>query len=307
MNPSQLVVFSAIINCPSRAKETMPSDPCHKVVSYQKLLAKPKNLRSCPYPANPQARRQVREPWNGDIDNAQVLIIGSNPAFDPNEVFPNRDTNWTSWADFGDGALWTDKDCEDFFEGRFGKAICPRNKQPYFDLDSKTVLNTNYHSLPFFRHKVQNSYWETYDKYCSALSPASYLKGSYSFVVTDIVHCKSPMQYGVKQALPVCINHTKKIIDLFVANNAKEHIILLIGATPGANIKNLFGPVSIIGPAKPIGSYYDKTAKKNVTVFEQAVDHNGVVLSVFYNLLAPSGMNRAFRCPITIKGQIISW
>ena len=304
MTPREQTVFNAIINCPSRAKENNPSDPCYEIINYQRNYISKKGRGTIQQP-NPQARRQVPEPWNGDLANTSYLILASNPAYVPDEVFPNRDTNWASWADFGDGSLWTNKDCEDFFEGRLGKAICPRNGQLYFDLAANTVLSTDYHSNRFFRNKVQNNYWITYDALCDAISPY-YSRGSFSFAITDLVHCKSGMQIGVSKACKACIQHTRNILDLFTKNGLKNHSVLLIGSVPKDYLEKLFINYSFIEKPRPVGSFLD--SKKNTTefVYEQIMSIDGISVSVYFNIPAPSGMNRS-RCPVTINGKTISW
>ena len=52
------------------------------------------------------------EPWNGNIEAAEVLFIGSNPNYDENENYPTK--------------LWNSEDIISFFENRFG--LMPKNK-----------------------------------------------------------------------------------------------------------------------------------------------------------------------------------
>ena len=55
---------------------------------------------------------QLPEPWNGHLDNAEILFISSNPSIDPNENYPT--------------ASWKDEDIVSFFENRF--EITPKNE-----------------------------------------------------------------------------------------------------------------------------------------------------------------------------------
>src|SRR3990170_1356654 len=66
-----------IARCPVLMGWLSQSDPghsCHKVLASQGTRV--------------QSRRQVPEPWNGRIETARVLFIGSNPSFKVKEQFP---------------------------------------------------------------------------------------------------------------------------------------------------------------------------------------------------------------------------
>lgn len=66
--------------------------PCHKIVTNRDQPKPPKGPH-------------LPEPWCGDIENADVLFVSSNPSIDPDEKFPT-----TSWPDV---------DIVDFFVNRF--------------------------------------------------------------------------------------------------------------------------------------------------------------------------------------------
>ena len=55
---------------------------------------------------------QLPEPWNGHLDNAEILFISSNPSIDPNENYPT--------------ASWKGEDIVSFFENRFENT--PKNE-----------------------------------------------------------------------------------------------------------------------------------------------------------------------------------
>ena len=48
---------------------------------------------------------QLPEPWNGQLDTAEILFISSNPSIDPNENYPT--------------ASWNDENIISFFQNRF--------------------------------------------------------------------------------------------------------------------------------------------------------------------------------------------
>lgn len=122
------------------------SHDCHKIVSFQK-----------------EEKRHLPEPWNGDINTADILFISSNPSYDPreNDIFPNN---------------LSDNDyIEKFFLTRFAR----------FD------YNTN-----FVRGIKKCASW------LLSIDDDSMLKKR--ICCTNIVHCKSPKQKGVKESCKKC-------------------------------------------------------------------------------------------------------
>ena len=73
--------------------------PCHKIVSIQA-----------------QKDYQLPEPWNGNIESAQILYISSNPSYNPEEIFPNNS--------------WSNEVIEQFFRNRFQNSYY--TKTPYW-------------------------------------------------------------------------------------------------------------------------------------------------------------------------------
>lgn len=73
-NPKNLMM--SISNCDEieRAKEDS-NHPCHKIVHYQ-------------YIENRRKAFQHPEPWNGNIEKADILFVGSNPSIDFDEYYP---------------------------------------------------------------------------------------------------------------------------------------------------------------------------------------------------------------------------
>ena len=68
---------------------TDESHPCRRVVAAQ-------------LPGLPRSRHQLPEPWNGRIESAPILFVGSNPSFDRSEKFPTK-----GWADHTIEAFFT--------------------------------------------------------------------------------------------------------------------------------------------------------------------------------------------------------
>lgn len=250
-------------------------------------------------------RRQVPEPWSGDLDNAGFLILGSNPALTSSEVFPSKDANWRNWVDMGDlKTPWTSQDAADFFEGRFGVARCPSNGQLYYDPSSGGLLVAQNSTLT--AGKPQNNYWEVYNRYCKAID-ANYV--CWSFVVTDCVHCKSPKEIGVSQAWNACIGYTKSIIQLF-AKNCYEgpRSIIIVGRNYGRILKAISSCGAGSGAGTVVGYYNYKRSGKcsRRSVEKTVIKVGGVPIDVYYGIPAPSGSNRA-SMPVNLLGKDIYW
>ena len=282
MNPTSSVLFNKIIQCPNLSKL---SGNCGTILDTQ----------SCCY------RRQVPEPWSGDIDNAPFLIIGSNPAFVCNEVFPSKDSCCGNWIDMGDGkTTWNKILAENYFEGRFGIAICPANRSPYYNPTNGTVLSITPTGIA--PQKVQNQYWKTYNDYCRAICATLH---DINCAITDLVHCNSPKQTGVSQAMKTCIRFTEEVIELFAQNGATNRSILLIGS--GSSSKRLisvFDKWGGLNAPSPVGNF-NRSGVHN-DIFKSSIVICGQSIDVYYNIPAPSGANRA-SCPVTLNGVKIKW
>ena len=90
-NPKNLMM--SISNCDEieRAKEDS-NHPCHKIVHYQYIEKQGKAF-------------QHPEPWNGNIERAAILFVGSNPSIDFDEEYPTDE--------------WCDNDIYTFHYDRF--------------------------------------------------------------------------------------------------------------------------------------------------------------------------------------------
>ena len=276
-----------IIDCADVQSHGLVSSPCYSIIQAQ-----------CNLPF-----RQVPEPWNGNLSKASFMLLGSNPALDVDEVFPSKVplTNTWTWSN-----PWTIQDAEDFFEGRFGKAICSVNNKPYVNTLLGTVLK--YKNSSIAPVKMKNNYWDTYNKYCKAIDP---LFQNWSFVVTDVVHCKSNKEQGVSSALPACLPFLTRIIELFLNNQSAEHRILIFGKQSDTQKKldalQRIG-LNAIGVPTQVGNYNYKRNNQLTphNVLMQTYAYGGKNVDIYYNIPAPSGSNHA-ASPVTIYGQTIKW
>lgn len=289
MTPSQITLFEEIINCPYLSNQT--PGQCRQILDVQSLCG----------------RRQVPEPWSGDLNNASFLILGSNPALVCNEVFPSRQPNWKVWTDMGDGkTMWTNQNVIEYFEGRFGKANCPAlpGCVPYFNITENTVLSI--HNGSISQQKVQNKYWMVYNMYCRAIDSSFQ---NYSYVISDFVHCKSSKEIGVQKAFPFCRRYTQDIIKAFAQNQSSKHSILIFGGASVAEKKLKWLSscgYNIAGPQKIVGHYPLISKQRTQDIYKTTFNVCGIIIDLYYNLPAPSGSNHNC-CPATFMGNVISW
>lgn len=284
MQPNTAKLFWDIIKCPLQS-----NSKCKSILSTQCAL----DFR-------------IPEPWNGDIENAEVMIIGYNPALGPLEVFPSYNIhtqNWNPICSKNASLSWNHNSVEDFFENRFNaNCVCGQKKYVQFSNNyaCSQVLNNSCRYK-----KSQNPYWKTTIEYASAVcrKPLSID----NIVYTDAIHCKSSSSRGCTSTVfNECTNkYLKRIIDIFINNNNKNpKYILLIGAK--LNVSTLAAKLNLsIINTSIIGNYTHIRVKKPTQkdIQQHNLAGNVVLISP---LPLPSGANNA--CSnITINGTVITW
>lgn len=207
-----------INSCAEVSKAMSDSNhPCHKVVNWQAKEWNPPILQI----ANSRMHRP--EAWTGDIVNAPVLFLSSNPSFDLEENYPNWDLN-----------DWPIEKVEDFATNRFTSQI-ERGYGASDGLSSKQIDRTISKDGKLL-HKV--TYWNW------ARSLVAYIHGKdiseisahSDYAMTEIVHCKSKKEKGVKKARIKCKD--KYLERILQVSNAK--LIIISGKHACEDIKNIF-------------------------------------------------------------------
>lgn len=177
-------LLKEILNCENikDCLEGNKSNPCFKVVNVQK--ESPNFL--------------LPEPWNGDIVNAKIMFISSNPSIDENEEFPT--SNWDEDSSY------------DFFVNRFSGS-----KQ-------KWVKDNKYVMLKNGEYRNTNvKFWASIGARCKEIYNREIIYGS-DFSITEIVKCKSKSEIGVKEAMKEC---TEKYFLKMMAISRADIIIIL--------------------------------------------------------------------------------
>ena len=151
--------------------------------------------------------RQLPEPWSGDIINAPVLFISSNPSFSENELYPN--------------SAWPVNITRDFFINRF------KNRGIEFSwVWNHKVLHKNGN-----RGRAVN-YWSSIKKRAEELCQREVIPGT-DYSMTELTHCKSTGQTGVLQALNECAqNHISRILKI-----SHAQVIIGIGSIVASYFK----------------------------------------------------------------------
>ena len=114
----------------------------------------------------PSDEYHVPEPWSGRIDTAPILFVSSNPSISESEHYPTPS--------------WTDAHTVDFFQRRFDQ-------------------NAGYSYIAF--RKVR--FWTSVRPRAEEILNREAIPGE-DFALTELVHCKSRGEQGVREALPAC-------------------------------------------------------------------------------------------------------
>lgn len=161
------------------------SHPCHRVVDWQARQWHKEELSF-------QGSRMHRpEAWTGDLSVAPIIFLSSNPSFDKKENFP-------SW----EKEKWSDGKVADFGVNRFSldrtRGFGATESRIVDDQDRTVGLDGK------LSKKV--SHWQWVRKVAALILEKDLNETSAitDYVMTELVHCKSPHEQGVVQALEMC-------------------------------------------------------------------------------------------------------
>ncbi len=175
-------LLNEIIKCPeienAKREET---HPCYDLVSLQK-----------------EGPFQCPEPWSGDISQAKILFVSSNPSISEDDVVPIYNCSWSM------------DDIVGFYKNRFnGNYISEGTK----------ALKTD-------GRYINIQYWSFVKKRAEELLKRTPCPGT-DYALTEIVHCKSKQEIGVKlKAIKKCAElYMDRILSLSAAR-----VIIVIGA-----------------------------------------------------------------------------
>lgn len=158
-------------------------------------IARCQNLNSKDSPCRTIAQtqseedRQVPEPWSGDLENAPILFLSSNPSISMSEKYPR--------------SSWSDDKIIDFFSHRFGGGLEGWTKDGKYTLLEEGSV---------YRSKGVR-YWASARRRAIELFEKDDVHPGIDYAFSEIVHCKSHKEMGVKEAMPKCTGrYLKKIV-----------------------------------------------------------------------------------------------
>lgn len=171
---------------------------CESIINYQK-----------DYFEN-QDDYQIPEPWNGNIEEAEIMFITLNPSFKKDESrndsllkFPQRKE--------------LDKEdyiC-DFFTNRF-KEIADGKER-------KERKNFSWHDE---RCWYSLNKWTSWILGCDGEEHRNHVYLGERAVISDLVHCKSRKSAGVIKSRKICVKWLNEIVKLFASSNGKYLILV---------------------------------------------------------------------------------
>lgn len=134
--------------------------PCHRVVSYQQY-------------GTSTDRWQVPEPWRGNIEEAPLLFVSSNPSIDPLDDAP-----WN---------IETNAIIEDYYDSGVISCNFPKSTSAAGKTSNRPV-----------------AFWTALRKRAEELFKREDLTPGKDYALTEVVHCKSRGEYGVAEARKTC-------------------------------------------------------------------------------------------------------
>ena len=173
---------------------------------------------------------QVPEPWSGRIEQAPILFLSSNPSISSVEDYPR-------WS-------WSDDAIDDFFNNRFGGG----RKVWIVDGIKSLQKDGTYGGSVKFWSAVQQRAIELFQR---NVTPGI------DYAITEIVHCKSVSEIGVKKAQNQCVqSYLKKVLGI---SSARVVVVLGVRAREAMQYEfnipkdvSLFGPIALGGREKLI-------------------------------------------------------
>jgi hypothetical protein len=197
--------------------------PCNKIVNWQKsVIPDLKNLQSLHLSA---AHRP--EAWAGNLNDAKILFLGSNPSFSEDEIFPDYKEEWAN------------EKLRDFGARRFeGTEERPFGANEQVDLKLRDRIYLKNGKL---NEKTKVTHWNEIRGNVAAIlgRDKEDVTPNKDYVMTELVHCKSRDEVGVPEALSFC---TQKFFQsIMSASSAK--LVFVLGVKPASHFRTLFREV----------------------------------------------------------------
>ena len=151
---------------------------------------------------------QVPEPWTGHLDEARILFISSNPSIDFNEPYP-------SWGDDLEAT-------NEFFTNRFGN-------QP------GQIKDGMYPTAKDGSRGRAVRFWSGVRQRAFELLPDA--EPGLDYAMTEVVHCKSRKEVGVRDALSTC---TQRYMPRIIDGAPKAKLLVVFGVHAARSMAEVF-------------------------------------------------------------------
>jgi hypothetical protein len=167
---------------------------------------------------------QLPEPWSGDLEDAPILFLSSNPSMGMREKYPR--------------STWPDDEIIDFFAHRFGGGLEGWTKDGRYTLLKAGSVYSN----------KGVRYWASARKRAIELLCKNDVQPGVDYAFSEVVHCKSLHEKGVSKALPECAGrYLKKIV---ACSGAR--IIVCFGRFTPVVVRQLFGIPDDVNVSEPV-------------------------------------------------------
>ena len=244
MNESQIAVEALALEISSCSEIDVAlhdkTHPCNQVVTWQKEKW-PLKIESIH--ESPMHRPEA---WTGNLSQAPIIFISSNPSFNSEENFPNWQTS-----------LWSRTQILDFAMNRFSENL----NRKYGATQSLKLSNcdkTVEKDGKLSKKRVR--YWSWVRKLVSFVldKPETEVSAINDYVMTEIVHCKSEYEQGVISARKKCKDkYLERIVTLSPAK-----LIFIVGKNAALDMDAIFPGKFPKEWAEINGGFWPKTIRE---------------------------------------------
>jgi len=195
---------------------------CPHVVS---CITQPKHTHPCSEIVSSQAAQslathQLPEPWSGDLVHAPILFVSSNPSISEVEEYPHWD--------------WSDDAIIDYFTRRF-----EGGRKQWIKDGTKTLQRDGTYARA-------TAFWAAVRQRAAELLQRDPRPG-FDYALTEVVHCKSLSERGIRKAQTYCVPHfLQRVLEA-----SEARIIVILGAHARMAVQNIFNipdTVTLYGP-----------------------------------------------------------
>jgi hypothetical protein len=248
--------------------------PCQKVAKTQDAMIN-----------GNESLRQRPEPWIGNLQEAKVLFVSSNPSISDDEDVNVRE----DFPTFG----WAEDDAAKFFLNRFDNQI----EKPHATFNHENKVNFLYRSVDGEYRGKGGKFDKPIDTWQGIHLRAVEILGencnpTENYALTEVVKCKSKAEAGVPEASPKCIDQwMQKVMDIAPAN-----LVVIIGAPARNNFAHEIPGIGLEFGTDPKG--YKKLGQQGRALRDIKISDFGGKCRVYIFNWHPTSM-------IPNKGELI--